>query len=70
MAHTLVRFGDEAREGVMRGVETMADAVKATLGPRGRTVLIRKGHGKTHICNDGVTVAKAVARAQIDDFAA
>jgi chaperonin GroEL len=60
MAHTLVRFGDEAREGVMRGVETMADAVKATLGPRGRTVLIRKGYGKTHICNDGVTVAKAV----------
>jgi chaperonin GroEL len=60
MTHTLVRFGDDAREGVMRGVETMADAVKATLGPRGRTVLIRKGYGKTHICNDGVTVAKAV----------
>ena len=60
MTHTLVRFGDEAREGVMRGVETMANAVKATLGPRGRTVLIRKGFGKTHICNDGVTVAKAV----------
>jgi chaperonin GroEL len=60
MTHTLVRFGDEAREGVMRGVETMANAVKATLGPRGRTVLIRKGYAKTHICNDGVTVAKAV----------
>jgi chaperonin GroEL len=60
MAHTLVRFGDDAREGVMRGVEIMANAVKATLGPRGRTVLIRKGYAKTHICNDGVTVAKAV----------
>jgi chaperonin GroEL len=60
MTHTLVRFGDDAREGVMRGVETMANAVKATLGPRGRTVLIRKGYAKTHICNDGVTVAKAV----------
>jgi chaperonin GroEL len=60
MTHTLVCFGDEAREGVMRGVETMANAIKATLGPRGRTVLIRKGYAKTHICNDGVTVAKAI----------
>jgi chaperonin GroEL len=58
MASTLVRFDEEAREGVMRGVETIANAVKATLGPRGRTVLIRKGYGKAQISNDGVTVAK------------
>jgi chaperonin GroEL len=57
MTHTLVRFGDDAREGVMRGVETMADAVKPTLGPRGRTVLIRKGYGKTHICTARPTSA-------------
>jgi chaperonin GroEL len=60
MASTLVRFDEDAREGVMRGVETIANAVKATLGPRGRTVLIRKGYGKAQISNDGVTVAKSI----------
>jgi chaperonin GroEL len=60
MVSTLVRFGDDAREGVLHGVETIANAVKATLGPRGRTVLIRKGYGKAQICNDGVTVAKSI----------
>jgi chaperonin GroEL len=60
MNFTTVRFGDDARQRLLHGVDTLATAVKATLGPKGRTVLIRKSYGAPRISNDGVTVAKAI----------
>lgn len=60
MAITDLCFGDDARGRLVRGVDTLSSAVKATLGPKGRTVLIRRGLGAPHITNDGVTVARAV----------
>jgi chaperonin GroEL len=55
-----VRFGTEARGRLLRGVDTLADAVKVTLGPRGRTVLIDKSYGSPRSTKDGVTVAKEI----------
>jgi chaperonin GroEL len=60
MATTDVKFGSEAREKLLAGAEVMANAVKATLGPKGRNVLIRKGFGGPRISKDGVTVAKSI----------
>lgn len=60
MTSTEVKFDREARERLLHGVDTLADAVKATLGPKGRTVLIRKSYGGPRISNDGVTVAKSI----------
>lgn len=63
MASTVVKFGDEARVRLLRGVDILAAAVKTTLGPKGRTVLIKKSFGAPRISNDGVTVAKAIVPA-------
>jgi chaperonin GroEL len=60
MPFTDVRFGRNAQERLLHGVDTLADAVKTTLGPKARTVLIRKGYGGPRISNDGVTVAKSI----------
>src|SRR5687768_17662574 len=60
MAAKDVRFARDAREGIVRGVDMLADAVKVTLGPRGRNVLIDKGWGPPRITKDGVTVAKEI----------
>jgi chaperonin GroEL len=60
MAATEVRFGTEARDRLLHGVDVLADAVKATLGPKGRNVLIQKSFGAPRICADGVTVAKSI----------
>src|SRR6187549_3375829 len=51
-------FRSEAREKVLRGATAIADAVRITLGPRSRSVLIEKKWGKPIVCNDGVTIAK------------
>jgi chaperonin GroEL len=59
MAKQLV-FGQEARIALLQGVDLLADSVKATLGPKGRNVLIEKSFGAPSITKDGVTVAKAV----------
>lgn len=53
-------FGSDAREGMRRGVEKLANAVRVTLGPMGRNVVIEKKFGSPHITKDGVTVAKEV----------
>ena len=53
-------FGNDARLELLRGVEKLADAVKATLGPRGRNVVLEKDHGQYHSTKDGVTVAKEI----------
>jgi len=60
MAAKDVRFSREARERILRGVDILADAVKVTLGPKGRNVVIDKSFGAPRITKDGVTVAKEV----------
>jgi chaperonin GroEL len=60
MAAKEVRFGGEARSRMMRGVDILADAVKVTLGPKGRNVVLDKSFGAPRISKDGVTVAKEI----------
>ncbi|MHC2090305.1 chaperonin GroEL [Methylobacterium sp. CM6244] len=60
MAAKEVRFGSDAREKMLRGVDILADAVKVTLGPKGRNVVIEKSFGAPRITKDGVTVAKEI----------
>lgn len=60
MAAKNIVFGSEARQKVARGVDALADAVKVTLGPRGRNVAIQKSFGSPIVTKDGVTVAKEV----------
>ncbi len=55
-----LKFSEEARAGIKIGVDALADAVKATLGPRGRNVIIEKSFGSPLVTKDGVTVAKEV----------
>ncbi|GGG36183.1 60 kDa chaperonin 5 [Caldovatus sediminis] len=58
MAHKQVLFRSAAREKVLRGATQLADAVRVTLGPRSKSVLIQKKWGAPIVCNDGVTIAK------------
>src|SRR5689334_14402051 len=58
MAHKHILFRSEAREKVLRGASLITDAVRVTLGPKSRCVLIEKKWGKPLVCNDGVTIAK------------
>ncbi|MEP4783118.1 MAG: chaperonin GroEL, partial [Erythrobacter sp.] len=60
MAGKDVKFGRDAREGILKGVDTLANAVKVTLGPKGRNVVIDKSFGAPRITKDGVTVAKEI----------
>jgi chaperonin GroEL len=60
MAAKEVRFGTAAREQMLRGVDTLADAVKVTLGPKGRNVLLDKSYGAPRISKDGAVVAKEI----------
>ena len=60
MAAKDVKFGRDARERILKGVDTLANAVKVTLGPKGRNVVIDKSFGAPRITKDGVTVAKDI----------
>ena len=60
MAAKEVRFSDEARQQMMRGVNTLANAVKITLGPKGRNVVLEKSFGSPTVTKDGVSVAKEI----------
>src|SRR6266511_1196374 len=60
MAAKDVKFHGDARDRMLRGVETLANAVKVTLGPKGRNVVIEKSFGAPRITKDGVTVAKEI----------
>src|SRR3984885_13125171 len=60
MASKDVRFGADARSRMLRGVDVLADAVKVTLVPKGRNVVIDKSFGAPRITKDGVTVAKEI----------
>ena len=55
-----VQFGESARSKMIEGVNILANAVKVTLGPKGRNVIINKSYGSPHITKDGVTVAKEI----------
>src|SRR6201989_3389316 len=60
MAAKDVRFSGDARSRMLRGVDILADAVKVTLGPKGRNVVIEKSWGAPKVTKDGVTVAKEI----------
>src|SRR5881275_877422 len=60
----LIAFDEDARRGLERGLNTLADAVKVTLGPRGRNVVLEKKWGAPTITNDGVSIAKEI---ELDD---
>ncbi|NQV95714.1 MAG: chaperonin GroEL, partial [Sphingomonadales bacterium] len=60
MAAKDVKFGRDARERILKGVNTLADAVKVTLGPKGRNVVLDKSFGAPRITKDGVSVAKEI----------
>ncbi len=60
MPHKEIRFNEEARRSLQRGVDTLADAVKVTLGPKGRYVVLDKKFGAPTITNDGVTIAREI----------
>ena len=64
MAGKEIKYRAEAREKIMQGVNTLADAVKVTLGPKGRNVVIEKSFGSPTVTKDGVTVAKEI---ELDD---
>jgi chaperonin GroEL len=55
-----VKFGTDSRDRMLKGINTLANAVKVTLGPKGRNVIIEKSYGAPRITKDGVTVAKAI----------
>jgi chaperonin GroEL len=60
MAAKDIKYKEEARSKILKGVKTLAEAVKVTLGPKGRNVVIDKSFGAPHVTKDGVTVAKEV----------
>ena len=55
-----VRFSSDARKSMLKGVNTLADAVCITLGPKGRNVVLEKSYGSPLITNDGVSIAKEI----------
>ena len=67
MSHKHLLFRSEAREKILRGATSIADAVRVTLGPRSKCVLIEKKWGKPIVCNDGVTIAKEFALKDPDE---
>ena len=60
MAHTKILFRGAARDKVLRGATQLADAIRVTLGPKSKSVLIQRSWGTPLVCNDGVTIAKQV----------
>jgi len=64
MAAKDIKFKEEARQKILKGVQTLSSAVKVTLGPKGRNVVIDKSYGAPHVTKDGVTVAKEI---ELDD---
>src|SRR5277367_615044 len=62
-----VFYDDEARKRVLGGAEVLYNAVKTTMGPKGRNVVISKSYGNPTVTHDGVTVAKGVELADVDD---
>ena len=57
---TDVTFGDESRQALLKGINSVADAVKVTLGPKGRNVVLQREYGVPEVVNDGVTIARDI----------
>jgi chaperonin GroEL len=57
---TEVTFGDESRAALMAGIDAVANAVKVTLGPKGRNVVLQRSYGVPEVVNDGVTIARDI----------
>ena len=57
-----IKFNEDARKALERGVNTLADAVKVTLGPKGRYVVIDRKFGAPTVTNDGVTIAREIEK--------
>ena len=55
-----VRFSRDSRNDLLKGIDTLADALRITLGPKGRNVVLEKGYGSPLITNDGVTIAREI----------
>ena len=66
MAHKQVLFRSIAREKILRGTTQLCDAVRFTLGPKSKSVLIQKSWGTPIVCNDGVTIAKGMSRSLLN----
>ena len=62
-----IKFSSDARAAMVRGVDTLADTVKVTLGPKGRNVVLEKAFGSPLITNDGVTIAKEIELGRLGD---
>jgi chaperonin GroEL len=60
-SHTRLQFRDQAREKILAGVTALADAVRVTLGPKSKSILIERKFGSPEVCDDGVTIAKRVS---------
>src|SRR6201982_2248928 len=60
MAAKEIRFDGDARDRMLRGIDILANAVRVTLGPKGRNVLLNKAYGAPRVTKDGVTVAKEI----------
>ncbi len=57
-----ITYSEDARRAILNGVNKLADAVKVTLGPKGRNVILEKSFGSPNITKDGVTVARKIPR--------
>ena len=66
MAAKDVIFGDDARQRMLKGINVLADAVKATLGPKGRNVILDKSFGAPTVTKDGVSVAKEIELKEVE----
>jgi chaperonin GroEL len=67
----IVKYNEDARQAIRNGVDKLANAVKVTLGPKGRNVLLRREYGVPHVTKDGVTIAKEISlRNQFEDMGA
>src|SRR4030066_106860 len=60
MGAKILLYDEDARKAILKGVNTLADAVKVTLGPKGRNVILDKSYGSPTVTKDGVTVAKEI----------
>src|SRR5215467_10801998 len=69
MAAKMIAFDEDARRGLERGMNQLADAVKVTLGPKGRNVVLEKKWGAPTITNDGVSIAKKIGAELVKEVA-
>lgn len=71
MAHKIIKYNEDARKSIKKGVDKLANTVKVTLGPKGRHVLLRKSWGFPHITRDGVSIAREIfLKDQFEDMGA